>query len=352
MAEIREVSPPTTAAPQHTMSREGLARLAALSPEEKMIAPDGQETSEHRTRAFPTRAEADAERAANAKLVEDADGGTANTETGEYTPPGRPDPEPAPVDISTIPELAVPQHLAPTAQLYREDVAAIAADYPSLKDEAATLFEFIGQAAARDYQRDAKDSILSQGETAGPTLWNEHECLGILTQRYGQSQAQAILREASKHWQRLPDKVKVWLDSDMGAGARLGNHPDVVVGLALRAYAQMSPERARAELVQRRGGEKYGQGGALERDILHILNIIAARGQQQSQRPETPQSKMYGTTGEDALPTRGSAAAKSLRAELARLNAPGSDLWSCDAVRRKRAVARRQELQQQLGGAA
>ena len=89
----------------------------------------------------------------------------------------------------------------------------------------------------------------------------------------------------------------------------------MVVGLALRAYAQMSPERARAELIQRRSGEKYGQGGALERDILHLLNIISARGQE----PETPQTKAYSTRGDDALPTRGSTASQALRAELARL---------------------------------
>jgi hypothetical protein len=277
-------------------------------------------------------------------MVRDADGGEANTETGEYTPPARPDPEPAPVDLNVIPELAVPQDLAPTAQMYREDVASIAADNPALKDEAATLFEFIGQAAARDYQRDAKDSIMSPGQTAGPTLWNENECLGILSQRYGQSQAQAILREASKHWQTLPDPVKVWLDADMGAGARLGNHPDVVVGLALRAYAQMSPERARAELVMIRSGKDYGtKTDPLEKDKLHLLNIIAARGQQ----PASP----FPTR--DAAPaTQGTAASKALREELSLLKAQGSDLWSSDAARRKRAVARRADIIAQLGGPA
>jgi len=131
--------------------------------------------------------------------------------------------------------------------------------------------------------------------------------------------------------------------------AHVANNPNVVVGLALRAYAQMSPERARAELVQIRSGKDYGtKTDPLERDKLHLLGIIAARGQQ----PETPQSKAYGTTGQDAPPTQGTAASKALREELARLNAPGSDLWSSDAVRRKRAVARRQELQQQLGGQA
>src|SRR5690349_8205559 len=76
----------------------------------------------------------------------------------------------------------------------------------------------------------------------------------------------------------------------------------------------MSPERPRAELIQRRRREKYGQGGALER-LLHLLNIISARGQE----PETPQTKAYSTRGDDALPTRGSTASQALRAELARL---------------------------------
>src|SRR5690242_21304437 len=120
---VREVSAPTPPSAEHTMSPEGAARLARLSPEERSIAPDGQERSTTRAEGhedtlgrFPTREEADRAREAhNRKMVEDADGGTANTETGEYTPPARPD-QPqadAPVDISVIPELAVPQTLAP-----------------------------------------------------------------------------------------------------------------------------------------------------------------------------------------------------------------------------------------------
>jgi len=91
-------------------------------------------------------------------------------------------------------------------------------------------------------------------------------------------------------------------------------------------------------------------GRGLERDILHVLNIVASQGQ--NAQPPRPRRPRVGYGGQDAPPTQGAAASKALREESERLNAPGSDLSSSDTVRRKRAVARRQELQQQLGGQA
>jgi hypothetical protein len=184
-----------------------------------------------------------------------------------------------------VPELLVSDALRPIAEEYRQDVVNIASDYPALKEEAAVLFEFIGTAAARDYDVDAHDGVLVNGQTPGAQLWNEARCRAQLSTRYDQSQADSMIKAASDEWQRLPDKVKAYLDADMGAGARLGNHPAVVAGLALRKYAQLSPERGRAELAQRREGKGYGQGGALEKDILHILGIIAARGQSAQPQP-------------------------------------------------------------------
>jgi hypothetical protein len=329
--EIREVSAPETAAPQHQLSEIGQQRLAALTEAER--APSG---------LFPTREQADAEREAN--TVTDEDGNVANLEDGSLKM-AEPKIE---VDMDAIPELAVPADLAPTAQIYREDVAAIAADYPAMKDEVATLFEFIGQAAVRDHQRDAKDGMLAEGTTAGPTLWNEHECLGILSQRYGHSQAQTIVREAQQHWQSLPDSVKQWLDADMGAGARLGNHPDVVVGLALRSYAQMSPERARAELIQIRAGKDYGKRtDPLEQDKLHLLNIIAARGQQPPQGSPFP-TRDAGTPTSTVSPM---VPKNSIRARLDAINAD-PDLMSADATKRGKLVRERAALMAKLAGEA
>jgi hypothetical protein len=76
--------------------------------------------------------------------------------------------------------------------------------YPALKDEAATLYAFIGQAAARDYQTDAVDDVLVNGEIAGPTLWNEQQCRSILSHRYGASMADGIIKDAAKNWATLP----------------------------------------------------------------------------------------------------------------------------------------------------
>jgi hypothetical protein len=91
--------------------------------------------------------------------------------------------------------------------------------YPALKDEAATLYAFIGQAAARDYQTDAVDDVLVNGEIAGPTLWNEQQCRSILSHRYGASMDRRDHQGRGEELGHAPDDVKRWLDADMDGSA-------------------------------------------------------------------------------------------------------------------------------------
>src|SRR4030095_13280256 len=96
---IREVPNPNDEGqqPQHEMSEIGQQRLAALEQQEK--------------------------------LVTDADGGTANVETGEYTAPPAPEQPtaPTPVVLDTVDPLeGVRAEWADDAAAYRQDIATIA----------------------------------------------------------------------------------------------------------------------------------------------------------------------------------------------------------------------------------
>jgi hypothetical protein len=74
--------------------------------------------------------------------------------------------------------------------------------------------------------------------------------------------------------------VREWIDRDVdGTGRRIGNHPDLVVGLALRAFAQLSPEAAQRDLDQIRKSPAYAQGDKLAVAKARMLNIVLAQGQ-------------------------------------------------------------------------
>jgi hypothetical protein len=333
--EAHETSNPNpTPAPEHTLSDIGQQRLAALQAAEQP-APSTD----------PTK-------------VVDSEGGTANLTDGTFTPPARPDPQPqaqpdAPVDDIPLP--LVPDALRADAEDYRQSVANIASDFPQLKGEASVLFDYIASQAAAAFARDAKDSVLSQGETAGATLWNEQSCRSVIRQKYGDL-ADAVLRSAAEQFRSLPAPVKEWLDRDLGDGSRLGNHPSVIEGLALRQYAQLTPARAQAELETLRSSKTYGQGGPLEKAKLHLLGLVAARGTQPpapaAQRQ--PERRAFGTRGGDpAFPTGGTEAAAKLRAELNALSRGLMDPkheFASNPKKRRAAIQRRQDINAQLGG--
>ena len=66
-----------------------------------------------------------------------------------------------------------------------------------------------------------------------------------------------------------------------------------------------------------------------------------------------PKDRAYGTRGGDpSYPTQGTQAAAALRAELQAIQSPKSDLFSSDGQKRKRATARRQEINAHLEGKA
>jgi hypothetical protein len=335
---VREVGMPDAAPPQHTMSPEGAARLAALTPEQ--LQPPQKAADEP-------------------KVVKDADGNVANLENGTYEPAPKPDGQaerttPAPeVDVSIIPELAVSAPYQEAAQLYREDVAAIAAEYPALKSEAAALFEYIGTAAAAELAKASSDGAAQQGQTIGPDLRNPDQCRQVLRMKYGESMANTLMDQAAKEFARLPESVRRWIDADVdGTGNRIGNHPALVEGLALRAFARLSPEAAQRDLDQIRASKGYQAGDKLSVAKARMLQIVISRAQGSQPSAPAPRGKAFGTRGDDVAAGQGSQAAAALRAELKAMSDTKSDLFSSDGAKRKRAVARRQEIVSQLGGNA
>jgi hypothetical protein len=263
MADIHEVSAPaSTTASNHTMSAEGAARLAALAPDQKQIPSESTEPAQEPT-----------------PVVKDADGGEANVATGEYKAPDKPRP-PVEVDLEAIPQLAVSDVFRPEAEAYREDVAAIATEYPSLKNEASVLYEYIGSAAAAELAKATTDSDWQQGQAVGPDLRNPDQCRQVLRMRFGESMADGLMDQAAKEFAKLPESVRGWIDADVdGTGRRIGNHPDLVVGLALRAFAQLSPEAAQKELAMVRQSTSYAQGDKLQVAKARMLQIVVGNAQ-------------------------------------------------------------------------
>jgi hypothetical protein len=268
---IREVGAPEVTPPQHTMSEVGAARLAALSPADKQLpTEEGPEQQPN--------------------VVRDAEGNVADLTTDELTLAPKPDGQaerttPASeVDVSIIPELPVSAPYQEEMQAYRGDVAQIAAEYPGLKSEAAVLFEYIGTAAAAELAKATADGDWQQGQTVGPDLRNPDQCRQVLRMRFGESMADGLMDQAAKEFAKLPENVRGWIDADMdGTGRRIGNHPDLVVGLALRAFAQLSPAAAQKELAMVRHSPAYLQGDKLQIAKAHMLQIVVGHAQAKTQ---------------------------------------------------------------------
>lgn len=132
-----------------------------------------------------------------------------------------------------------------------------------------------------------------------------------------------------------------------------------MISLAFRSFARLSPEAAEKEMGRLRSSESFLTGDKLTLDKVRALAFVIA-----GKRPEAPsapqpnrgivykkESQAFGTRGGDpAHPGQGTQAAAALRAELNKLQAKDSDLFSSDGQKRKRAIARRQEINAQLEG--
>jgi hypothetical protein len=234
----------------------------------------------------------------------------------------------------------------------REDVARVVADHPGIDaSEASALYQFAGHMAAELVAADEDGGLLTTGQYAGPSLRNPEETQARLLQRYGPTACSAIRAAAAKEFNSLPEAVRDWIDAPNEHGDRLGNHIGVVVALALRQYARLSPEAARKEIDAIKAEPGYWRGDRLAIDKVRLLASIAARPSGRTQSAASPQPRALGTRGGDDVhvgPTHQTR--DELRRELAALNQLGSDLHSSDGQRRKRAVARRQDIVKQLRG--
>ena len=250
--EIREVPmPDSTAAPEHTFSPEGAARLAALAPEQ---LAEG--------------------------IVEDL---RPPAEQGQDKPAEPAEQPPAPI-TSIAPLEGISAKYEAIAEDYRADLAAIADENSSLPPgELSTLFHFIGSRAAADMAKQETDANLTTGQVPGPNLANPEECRSRLRLKYG-DMAKPIMDTAAAEFARLPEKVKAWLDADMGADRKLSNHPDVILGLALRPFARLSVEAAQKELATIRRSAAYQTGEALAIAKANMLQLVTNRTPQESKK--------------------------------------------------------------------
>lgn len=250
--EVREVAMPgSTATPEHTMSPEGAARLAALSPEQ-LVAQE-----------LAPPAKTDPEQAEALKPEDQPD-----PQAERVTPRQE-------VDVTSIEPLAVSDGYRADAEGYRQDAATIAREHNIPASEMSALYEFVGSAAAAELASAATDASSFQGQTPGPDLANPDACRQIIRTKYG-AMGDALMEAARKEFHALPKDVQAWLEHDHGDGRKLANHPALVAGLALRPFARLSQDAARAELDRIRQSADYVQGNPLAVQKARMLNIVLA----------------------------------------------------------------------------
>jgi hypothetical protein len=331
--EAHEVSAPgSTAAPTHTMSPEGAARLAALAPDQKAIPTEEPHLDD--VPVEPVAEDPQAERVAPK----------------------------AEVDLSVIEPLAVSDRYREEAEAYRGDVAAIVADTSIPAGEANAFFQMAGSMAAEMLATDEGDATLSTGQNAGPSMRNPDETHSRLMARYGPSMYGAVCQAAAREYAALPESVRAYLSAPNAHGDRLENHPAVVISLAFRSFTRLSPEAAEQEMGRLRSSEAFLTGDKLTLDKVRALAFVIA-----GKRPAAPSAPQpnrgivykradYGTRGGDpSYPTQGTQAAAALRAELDVLSKSLYDSkgeMASNPKKRKAAIARRAEIQTQLGGGA
>lgn len=343
--EARGVSAPdSVTAPTHVMSAEGAARLAALSPDQRQIPTEEPQAS---TRILDP-----------AELDDQGVTGDKQQESEAPTDPQAERVAPRPeVDTSAIEPLAVSDAYRADAEDYRQDAALIAREHNIPAGEMGALYQFIGTAAAAELANASESATSYQGQVPGPNLADPDACRQTLRTKYG-AMADTLMEAARREFHALPQDVQAWLEHHGGDNRKLANHPALIEALGLRPFARLTPDAARAELDRIRQSTDWIQGNPLAVAKVKMLGFVIAgkrpaapRAPQPNRgivyRKETP----FGTRGGDAVhPGQGTQAAAALRAELATLQAKGSDLFSSDGPKRKRAIARRQEIHAQLEG--
>jgi hypothetical protein len=133
--------------------------------------------------------------------------------------------------------------------------------------------------------REEQGAHYTTGQVPGPNLANPEECRSRLLTAYG-DMADAVMNAAKAEYDKLPQKVREWIDADQGNGRRLGNHPDVVLGLALRPFARLSADAAAKELATIRKSADYQIGNKLSVAKANMLQLVVSRGAQPFQAPK------------------------------------------------------------------
>jgi hypothetical protein len=344
MSETHEVAMPgSTATPEHTMSPEGAARLAALSPDQRQI-PDEPQTRIVDPEELDDKGEPKVEPKA-----------PADPQAERVAPRHE-------VDADAIEPLAVSDAYREEAEHYRQDVANIVADTNIPAAEANAFYQMAGSMAAEMLSTDESNAILLPGQNAGPSMRNPDETHSRLLNRYGPSMYGAVCQAAAKEFAALPESVRAYLSAPNDHGDRLENHPAIVISLAFRSFTRLSPEAAEQEMGRLRSSESFLTGDKLTLDKIRALAFVIAG--KRPQAPSAPQPNRgivfkradYGTRGGDpSYPTQGTQAAAALRAELDALSKSLYDSkgeMASNPKKRKAAIARRAEIQTQLGGGA
>ena len=166
------------------------------------------------------------------------------------------------------------------------------------------LLQFAGSAAAADYATSETDAVLDQGQQPGPSMRSNDETRQRIMTKFG-SLGEAVIRAAAREFNALPESVRNWIDAPDEYGARLGNNENVVLALALRPFARLSPDAARAELERIRSGAAYAGGAPVAVAKARMLSLVIASAQPQAPTAQpTPERRAFGTRGGDpAFPT-------------------------------------------------
>lgn len=323
MAEVNEVGPPSTrvpaieefddqAAPTFQMSEAGKALR------EQMDKAAGKAPGSPATPSpFPTREQADADRAAaptEPPTVKDGEGHTLDLTTGKTTP-GAPAPE-IHAELSIL-----PSDVHADAEQYATDMQALVQGEGIEPDRGQAVFDAIA------------DLHMSNDHTLAITT--PDAATGVLTNRYGAEEARKLVADAQAMARQSPALWRYL--NDTGAG----NSPAVLLTLALAQRGQL---RVSAEQAAAKVKELAGDNTRLGIDTRRVLARLA-----QGRKDPQPQ---YSTSGQDKMYGVGPKSKDELRAELAALNAPDADTFSSDGPRRKRAVTRRAQIIADLGGNA
>ncbi len=218
------------------------------------------------------------------------------------------------------------------------------------------LLQFAGSAAAADYATSETDAVLDQGQQPGPSMRSNDETRQRIMTKFG-SLGEAVIRAAAREFNALPESVRNWIDAPDEYGARLGNNENVVLALALRPFARLSPDAARAELERIRSGAAYAGGAPVAVAKARMLSLVIASAQPQAPTAQpTPERRAFGTRGGDpAFPTGGTQAAAALRKELDGLSRGLMDPkheFASNPKKRRAAIQRRQDINTQLAGGA